>query len=73
MGPADPTVLAACWRPDPVTDPDAGALYPPLRDIRKISLAIAVSVAAKAYELKLPRRPRPRDLRRSVQAVMYQP
>jgi malate dehydrogenase (oxaloacetate-decarboxylating)(NADP+) len=54
-------------------DLDAGALYPPLQEIKKISLAIAVSVATKAYEMKLTRRQRPRNIRRSVQALMYEP
>src|SRR6185295_7352798 len=38
--------LADLVRP---ADLNQGSLYPPLRDIRKISLAIAVSVATKAY------------------------
>ena len=54
-------------------DLDEGALYPPLREIRKISLAIAVSVATKAYTMKLSRQPRPRSIRRSVEALMYWP
>ncbi len=54
-------------------DLDEGALYPPLREIRKISLAIAVSVATKAYAMKLARQPRPRNIRRSVEALMYRP
>jgi malate dehydrogenase (oxaloacetate-decarboxylating)(NADP+) len=54
-------------------DLDQGALYPPLQDIRKISLAIAVSVATKAYAMKLTRRSRPRDVRRSVEALVYRP
>ena len=40
-------------------DLDEGALYPPLREIRKISLAIAVSVATKAYAMSLARQSRP--------------
>jgi malate dehydrogenase (oxaloacetate-decarboxylating)(NADP+) len=36
-------------------DLDEGALYPPLRDIRKISLAIATTVATKAYAMGLAR------------------
>jgi malate dehydrogenase (oxaloacetate-decarboxylating)(NADP+) len=50
-----------------------GALYPPLRDIRKISLAIAVDVATKAYEMDLTRGTRPRNMRRSIAAMMYRP
>ena len=52
---------------------DQGALYPPLRDIRKISLAIATSVATQAYEMNLAREVRPRNVRRSVEALMYRP
>jgi malate dehydrogenase (oxaloacetate-decarboxylating)(NADP+) len=50
-----------------------GSLYPPLREIRRISLAIAVSVAEKAYELKLARVKRPRSVRRSIEDFMYEP
>ena len=55
------------------TDLEQGSLYPPMRDIRKISLAIAVSVAEKAYALGVARQKRPRHLRRSVEALMYTP
>jgi len=48
-------------------------LYPPLTEIRRISLAIAVSVAEKAYEMKLARRRRPADLRKAIAASMYEP
>ena len=54
-------------------DLEEGALYPPMRDIRKISLSIATSVARKAYELNLARGSRPRNIRRSVQTLMYTP
>jgi len=54
-------------------DLDGGALYPPLKDIRKISLAIAVSVAEQVYDLKLARSRRPRSLRKAIDAMMYQP
>jgi len=62
--------LARLVRP---ADLEHGALYPPLTEIRKISLAIAVSVATKAYDKKLARRSRPESIRQSVQALMYQP
>ena len=55
------------------TDLQRGCLYPPLRDIRRISLAIAVSVADKAYELKLARARRPRKLRDAIARFMYEP
>ena len=54
-------------------DLDDGALYPPLRDIRTISLAIATSVATTAYDTGLARQKRPRDVRRSIEAMMYRP
>jgi malate dehydrogenase (oxaloacetate-decarboxylating)(NADP+) len=54
-------------------DLQRGSLYPPLRDIRRISLAIAVSVAGKAYELGLARARRPRNLGDAVARFMYEP
>jgi malate dehydrogenase (oxaloacetate-decarboxylating)(NADP+) len=58
-----------------VTDRDlaAGSVYPPLRDIRRISLAIATSVAESAYTMKLARARRPRNLRTAISRFMYQP
>jgi malate dehydrogenase (oxaloacetate-decarboxylating)(NADP+) len=50
-----------------------GSLYPPLTDIRKISLAIAENIAEKAYELGLARTNRPRDIRKSIRKYMYDP
>jgi malate dehydrogenase (oxaloacetate-decarboxylating)(NADP+) len=54
-------------------DLDRGALYPPLRDIRKISLAIAVRVATKAHAMGVARAKRPRNMRRAIEAMMYEP
>jgi malate dehydrogenase (oxaloacetate-decarboxylating)(NADP+) len=62
--------LAGLVRP---ADLDQGALYPPLQEIRKISLAIAVSLATKAYAMNVTRRPRPRNIRRSIEALVYVP
>jgi malate dehydrogenase (oxaloacetate-decarboxylating)(NADP+) len=51
-----------------------GALYPPLANIREISLRIATVVAGKAYELKLAREPKPAgDLKQYIAAQMYDP
>ncbi|HEY7161448.1 MAG TPA: NAD-dependent malic enzyme, partial [Acidobacteriota bacterium] len=50
-----------------------GSLYPPLTEIRKISLAIAVNIAEKAYDSGLARTKRPRDIRKSIRDYMYDP
>jgi malate dehydrogenase (oxaloacetate-decarboxylating)(NADP+) len=55
------------------SDLERGSLYPPLRDTRRISLAIAASVAECAYRMKLARARRPRDLKRAIARVMYEP
>jgi malate dehydrogenase (oxaloacetate-decarboxylating)(NADP+) len=54
-----------------VSDEDlgAGSLYPRLRDIRQVSLAIATKVAEQAHALGLGRRARPADIER----YMYDP
>jgi malate dehydrogenase (oxaloacetate-decarboxylating)(NADP+) len=54
-------------------DLEQGSLYPPLREIRKISLAIAVRVATTAYAMRLARQSRPRNIRRSVEGLIYRP
>lgn len=55
------------------TDLDQGAVYPPLTEIRRISLAIAVSVAKRAHALGLARDRRPINLRRHIASLMYEP
>ena len=52
---------------------DAGTLYPPLSDIREVSLSIAVAVAEKAYETGLAQLKRPADLKAHIESLMYQP
>ena len=54
-------------------DLDAGALYPPLSDIRKVSLEIAVAVAEEAFETGNARADRPENLRGLIEANMYEP
>ena len=54
-------------------DLQRGSLYPPVKDIRRISLAIAVSVAGRAYDLGLAQARRPRNLRNTVAKFMYEP
>ena len=52
---------------------DAGTLYPPLSDIRAVSLHIAVAVAEKAYATGLAQLSRPADLKGHIERMMYQP
>jgi malate dehydrogenase (oxaloacetate-decarboxylating)(NADP+) len=54
-------------------DLEEGALYPPLSTIRKISLAIATRVAAKAYAMNLARGKRPANIRQRVESCIYRP
>ena len=54
-------------------DLESGSLYPPLADIRRISLAIAVSVADCAYRMKLARARRPLRLKHAIARFMYEP
>ena len=58
-----------------VTEQDlaSGSLYPRLREIRRISLEIAISVADAAYQMKLARAKRPRNLRQAILRFMYEP
>ncbi|TCK17714.1 malate dehydrogenase (oxaloacetate-decarboxylating)(NADP+) [Thiogranum longum] len=55
------------------TDLESGAVYPPLAQIRTISLDIATAVAERAYEQNLAREPRPKDLRAAIEELMYDP
>jgi len=50
-----------------------GRLYPSLKRIREVSLAIAESVAAVAFQQGLAEKPGKRPLREYIQSQMYQP
>ena len=54
-------------------DLDQGSLYPPLRNIREVSLLIATAVAEVAYRRGLADVDRPADLSALIRAQMYQP
>ena len=54
-------------------DLEEGALYPPLANIRALSVAIATAVATKAYAMKIARRRLPKNVRRSIEALVYEP
>ncbi len=46
-------------------------LYPPMQNIREVSLDIAVQVAEKFYEQGVAQEPRPSDLREFIASKMY--
>ena len=50
-----------------------GRLYPAIKDIRRVSLEIAVAVAEVAYHSGLARQPRPGDLETFIRPQMYTP
>lgn len=54
-------------------DLDTGSLFPPLRDIRAASHAIALRVADVAYEQGLAEFPRPENLAEHLQNILYEP
>lgn len=51
----------------------AGTIYPPLANIRQVSLAIAVAVAEKAWQQGLARTERPADAEAMISSLMYDP
>jgi malate dehydrogenase (oxaloacetate-decarboxylating)(NADP+) len=55
------------------TDLASGTLFPPLTDIRRVSLAIAVAVAEQAWMEGLAQAERPVDTERMIAQQMYDP
>ena len=55
------------------TDFEKGRIYPSLKQIREISLKIAVEVAEVAYKSKLARVERPNHLESYIRERMYEP
>lgn len=68
-------LVAARTLADMVSEDDlaAGALYPPLTDIRAVSLAIAVKVAEEAFVSGLATEDRPDELESYIAGLMYDP
>lgn len=56
-----------------VGDLAAGSIYPPLSNIRSLSLSIAVALAEAAYEQGLASVPRPDNLEIAIADYMYDP
>ena len=55
------------------SDLATGSLYPPLAHIRQVSLAIAVTVAEKAWEQGLAQEERPADVMHMIAEQMFDP
>lgn len=55
------------------TQIDHGCLYPPLKEIRKVSAKIAVAVAQTAEQCGLTQTPLPQDFDQLIQEKMYDP
>ncbi len=55
------------------SDLSAGTLYPPLNEVRDVSLAIALAVAKIAYERGLAKNEQPDDLESHIRDSMYDP
>ncbi|MFV9616764.1 MAG: NAD-dependent malic enzyme [Gammaproteobacteria bacterium] len=51
----------------------SGSVYPPLSQIRFISLQIATAVAERAYEQKLATEPRPENVQVMIKQLMFNP
>lgn len=68
-------LVAARALADAVGDADLrrGSLYPPLADIRAVSLGIATAVAQHAWDMGLTDATRPADIRAFIGAAMYDP
>jgi malate dehydrogenase (oxaloacetate-decarboxylating)(NADP+) len=52
---------------------DRGTIYPPLRDIYGVSVAIAAEVAKVAYRAGLARAPEPLDFGEHLRSMKYDP
>jgi malate dehydrogenase (oxaloacetate-decarboxylating)(NADP+) len=73
--PNETFLVAAQALADQISESDRaeGRIYPPLREIREVSLTIATAVAEVVYDRGLAGAPKPEDLRSYIKAQMYEP
>jgi malate dehydrogenase (oxaloacetate-decarboxylating)(NADP+) len=62
--------LAGAVREESLT---SGSIYPPLTEIREVSVHIAIAVAEVAYEAGLATKPRPVDIEEAVRSRVWEP
>jgi len=55
------------------TQLDQGSIYPPLNQLREVSLAIALGVADMAWQQNLAQQPRPDNLKQAISELLYDP
>jgi malate dehydrogenase (oxaloacetate-decarboxylating)(NADP+) len=67
--------IAARTLAEQTSDADlaSGCLYPPLADIRAVSLTMATAVATFAWENDLATAPRPADIDAHMGSLVYEP
>ncbi|MCZ6805011.1 MAG: hypothetical protein O7D86_14095 [Proteobacteria bacterium] len=54
-------------------DLDKGMIYPPLNNIRDVSVNIAIAVVEHAYDNEITKTERPKDLEKKIRDYMYDP
>ena len=67
------TAAKTLGRATSASDFKMGRLFPAIKDIRRVSLEIAVAVAEVAYKRDLARQARPDDLEAFIRPQMYEP
>lgn len=67
-------IPTSCFCPLLQEQLDASCVYPHLRDIREVSLKVAVAIAANKYATRQASvLPKPVDLEAHIRSVMYEP
>lgn len=54
-------------------DLEMGCMYPSLQEIRKASIQIATAIANRAYEKGLAQLPKPDDIEKHIESIVYDP
>ena len=54
-------------------DFENGLIYPPVKNIREVSISVAVKVAEEIFKSGLARVKKPKDIRKFIKSKMYEP
>ncbi len=68
-------IVAAEAVADQITKEDfsKGLIYPPIKNIRDVSVNVAIKVAEEIFRSGLARVKKPKDIRKFIQRKMYEP